>query len=57
MTPYILKLLLILLSLWIAKQASALLWDRAETYRMGWYQPSFTVVRMSEQMSRAEQEQ
>jgi hypothetical protein len=53
MTRHLTKFILLLLLLWIAKQASGMLWNTAETYRMGWYQPSVAVVPMSD-MSRAE---
>jgi hypothetical protein len=35
----------------------AMLWNGAETYLRGWYleRPSFTAVRMSEEMSESEQ--
>ena len=47
------KLALVLLTFWIAKQTSGMLWNTAQSYLYP-LRPSFTVVRMSEGMSRAE---
>jgi len=48
-----LKKLALLLTFWIAKQTSGMLWNTAQSYLYP-LRPSFTVVRMSEGMSRAE---
>ncbi len=49
------KLALLLLTFWIAKQTSGMLWDTAQSYLYP-VRPSFTVVRMSEGMTRAERQ-
>ena len=55
MKKIIKRTLCILLTFWIAKQTSGMLWDTAQSYLYP-PPPSFTVVRMSEGMSVAEME-
>jgi len=54
------KLVLILVYFWIAKQTSGMLWDTVQAYQLTQVniqtRPSFTVVRMSEGMTRAERQ-